>query len=114
MKIIILGLDGATWAVLKPLSDTGFLPNIKRLIEHGCMGVLKSTIPPMTSPAWPCLATGVNPGKIGAFSTLMRIREEDFRLIPVNSSVYRGNSFWDMLSRKGYRVALVKIPFLYP
>jgi len=114
MKVMVLGLDGATWTVLKPLSNFGFLPNIKKFMHQGCVGILKSTIPPVTSPAWPCLATGMNPGKIGAFSTLMRYRKDDFRLKPVNSSLYRGKSFWDILSYHGYRVALVKIPFLYP
>lgn len=114
IKVFILGLDGATWSILKPLSNLGVLHNIKRLMDNGCVGVLKSTIPPITSPAWPCLATGMNPGKIGVFSTLMRTKKDEFRLRPINSSVYKGMSFWDILSRHGYRVALIKIPFLYP
>jgi len=61
MKILILGLDGSTWKVLKPLIDAGILPNIQKVVEDGCTAVIESTIPPTTSPAWPSMATGLNP-----------------------------------------------------
>ena len=114
MKVLILGLDGATWRVLKPLINFDLLPNFKKIVKNGSTGILKSTIPPITIPAWPCMATGLNPGKLGVFSTLIRTSKNDFTLRPVRSTVYKGKSFWDNLSLNKYHVALIKIPFLYP
>ena len=96
MKVLVLGLDGATWKALKPLIDFGVLPNFKKLVNHGCSGILSSTIPPNTSPAWPCMATGLNPGKLGVFSTLMRTGINDFHLKPVNSARARDIIFADI------------------
>jgi len=50
-RIIIIGLDGGTFDVIKPLIELGVLPNIKSLKEKGAYGVLKSVIPPVTGPA---------------------------------------------------------------
>ncbi|MHA2408187.1 MAG: alkaline phosphatase family protein, partial [Candidatus Ranarchaeia archaeon] len=114
MKILILGLDGCTWKVLKPLFEIGILPNLQKIVDDGCTAILESTIPPTTSPAWPCMATGMNPGKLGVFGTLFRKSKDDYKLSVVTSMTYKGKSFWDTLSKKNYKSALVKIPFLYP
>ena len=114
MKVFILGLDGATWNVLKPLIDSDILPNIKKIVKNGCTAILESTIPPVTSTAWPCMATGMNPGKLGVFGNLRRTTNKDFTLKPVTSTVYKGKSFWDILSWYKYSVGLIKIPVLYP
>ena len=33
--VLVVGLDGANWAVLNPLIDAGYLPNIGYLIRNG-------------------------------------------------------------------------------
>lgn len=114
VKIVVLGLDGGTWRVFDPLIKAGFLPNFRRVLEDGSSGFLKSTIPPVTSPAWPSMVTGLNPGKLGVYSTLVRGKAEIFSLRHVTSSIYKGKALWDFLSASRFRVALFKIPFLYP
>jgi len=47
-KLLIIGLDGATWDVLMSLIRDGRLPTLKKLIKNGSYGVLESTIPPVT------------------------------------------------------------------
>lgn len=41
MKVFVLGLDGATWDVLEPLIQDGWLPNLARLREQGAWGSLR-------------------------------------------------------------------------
>lgn len=62
-KVLVLGLDGATFDLIKPWAAAGYLPTLKRLMEEGAHGSLRSTTPPMTGQAWTSFATGVNPGK---------------------------------------------------
>ena len=64
MKILVLGLDCAAPELLLGYED---LPNIRRLMEVGCYGRLESVIPPITVPAWMCLATSQDPGSLGVY-----------------------------------------------
>ena len=68
MKLLVIGLDGATWNLLKPLIDAGELPTIKQLIKNGLCDKLESSIPPVTVPAWKCYSTGTNPAKLGVYT----------------------------------------------
>ena len=45
-KVVIIGLDGATWDVIHPMISKGKLPTFKYLVEHGSHGNLNSTTPP--------------------------------------------------------------------
>lgn len=67
MRVLVIGLDGATWDLLEPLAKEGKLQTLRNLMEGGVWGNLESTIPPVTVPAWVSFATGMNPGKLGVF-----------------------------------------------
>ena len=66
-KVMVIGLDGATFDLIKPWVNEGKLPNLKKLIGEGTYGNLRSTIPSATIPAWPSFFTGCNPGKHGFY-----------------------------------------------
>src|SRR3989304_4906039 len=66
-RLILIGMDWGTFKIIDPLIKEGKLPNLQHLIREGTRAVLKSTIPPLTPPAWVSLMTGVNPGKHGLF-----------------------------------------------
>jgi len=67
IKLVIIGIDGGTYSIIDPLIEKGALPNLRRLIKSGVKGILKSTYPPLTAPAWVSFMTGENPGKHGFF-----------------------------------------------
>ena len=65
MKLLIIGLDGATWTVIDPMIQQGRLPNLARLIESGTR-CISSAIEPALSPiVWTSLASGKLPEKHG-------------------------------------------------
>ena len=64
-RILIIGLDGATFDILDPLMAAGRMPNLKGLIETGASGILYSTKPPITPAAWTTFMTGKGPGRHG-------------------------------------------------
>lgn len=111
---MIIGLDGATWAVIDPLIRAGLLNNLGGIVEKSTRGILRSIIPPVTGPAWPVLATGLNPGHLGAYDFYNRANLTDNNLYPVRSSMIRGKTFWDSLSNKGYRIGIFNYPMLIP
>ncbi len=58
VKVLLVGLDGATFSAIDPLLEGGDLPVLGRMMATGVRGVLKSENP-MKSPAlWATIATG--------------------------------------------------------
>ena len=111
-RVCVLGLDGATWSVLDPLIEEGYLPHLKALINIGQRASLRSTIPPVTAPAWASLATGLNPGRTGVWDFFSP--RGDARFVPANSDVFRGRAMWDYAAGQGHRCLVYNYPLLYP
>lgn len=111
MTLLIVGFDGATFDLIRPWAAEGYLPNLARLMTEGVSADLASTLPPVTSPAWPTFMTGVNPGKHGVFD-FIQPRGEGFTL--VNSTRIRQPTLWQRLSEHGYRVGVLNVPVTYP
>ena len=114
-RTLIIGLDGATWDIIKPLAEEGKLPTLKKLMEEGVWGDLESTIPPITSPAWFSLATGLNPGKLGVFDFLSR-KDNTYKLHPASSRDFQRKAIWDYVSTGDgdKKVGIVNYPMLFP
>src|SRR3990170_1666122 len=64
-RLLIIGLDGATFDVLNPLIAEGRMPRLREAIAAGASGRLRSTVPPITPAAWTTFLTGKNPGSHG-------------------------------------------------
>ena len=64
---MVIGLDAATWTLIRPWIAEGRLPNLAKLMKAGVSGPLESIRPPITPPAWTSFMTGKNPGKHGIF-----------------------------------------------
>ena len=62
MRICVLGLDCAAPVIV--FHDER-LKNIRHLMSTGFYGRLESVIPPITVPAWMCMATSQDPGSLG-------------------------------------------------
>jgi predicted AlkP superfamily phosphohydrolase/phosphomutase len=113
-RLMMIGLDGATFDVIRPLVAQGRLPVLGRLMAEGAHGTLESIVPPITGPAWSVLATGKNPGQLGAYDFLNRRAPDDFNLYPIRSHDLAGQTFWDLLTAAGYRVGILNYPMLTP
>src|ERR1051325_5672568 len=102
-KLLVIGLDGASFNVLDGLIEKGYLPNLARLIADGTRADLETTFPPITAVAWSSFMTGKNPGKHGIFEFVRRDRNTQ-RELAVNASFREGRAIWDLLSDAGHRV----------
>jgi predicted AlkP superfamily phosphohydrolase/phosphomutase len=111
--IAIIGLDGATWDLAEPFLEAGDMPVLAALRRSGAHGVLRSTIPPVTFPAWSSFMTGTNPGKHGIFDFTRRVLGT-YEVAFVGSRDRRRPTMWKLLSDAGQRVAVVGVPTTYP
>ncbi|MDO8055449.1 MAG: alkaline phosphatase family protein [Candidatus Hermodarchaeota archaeon] len=110
-KIFLIGLDGGTFRVIKPAIAEGKLPFLKDLIETGVNGVLTSTLPPATIPAFPTIMTGLNPGKHGIFDFFVK-RGRIGRV--ADSTLIQGSTLWQILSRHNRKSIAINFPLTFP
>jgi predicted AlkP superfamily phosphohydrolase/phosphomutase len=112
-KVVVLGLDGATFDLILPWVQSGQLPHFARLLSQGISGRLRSTIPPMSPPAWNSFMTGTNPGKHSIYDFTGR-KPYSYETHFINASWRRAPTIWHHLSQAGKRVAVLSVPFTYP
>jgi predicted AlkP superfamily phosphohydrolase/phosphomutase len=112
-KVLLIGLDGATFDMIHPLSQAGRLPNLTKLMAEGCWGTLKSSIPPITPTAWTTVFTGKNPGKHGVFD-FQELDRQTYRQRPVPIDKHREKTIWDLLGEVNIPSIVVDVPFTYP
>ena len=113
MKVLVIGLDGATPELLNPWIEAGELPNLQRLVKQGASGKLRSTLPPISSSSWSSFVTGVNPGKHGLVDFVYP-EADSYKVTMVNAASRKTRALWNWLNDAGYKVGLLGIPTTYP
>jgi predicted AlkP superfamily phosphohydrolase/phosphomutase len=111
MKILVIGLDCAAPEIL--FGDER-LVNVRRLMGSGCYGRLESVIPPITVPAWMCMATGQDPGSLGVYGFRNRLDHSYSHLGFVDSRSITELSIWDQVARQGSKSVVIGVPPNYP
>lgn len=112
-KTIVLGWDGATFDIIRPLIARGRMPHTARLMTQGAFAKLRSTTPAVTPVAWTSMVTGVNPGKHGIF--------DGHQLDPATGQIHfasaakrRSPALWSLVDAHGGRAAVLNVPVTYP
>lgn len=113
MKVLIIGLDGATWDVLDDFLLDNYMPHLRRLKTGGFCGILQSTDPPVTPAAWTTCITGCQPYTHGVLGFKDYSFEDDHLRISSAASC-RVPTIWEQLSNQGYKVASINVPWTYP
>jgi predicted AlkP superfamily phosphohydrolase/phosphomutase len=112
-RVLIIGIDGATFDIIKPLVSEGRLPTFKQLVEGGTHGILKSTAPAMTAPAWTTFMTGKNPGKHGLYH-FISFDKGSYDYSVVNAAKCRSKTVFRLAAEAGKRIISINVPVTYP
>ena len=113
MKVFCIGLDGATFDLIRPWAESGKLPTFKKIMDSGAWSELRSTVPPVTASAWSSFMTGKNPGAHGLFDFMQR-RIGSYDLAPVSVLDRDGKTVWDLISEAGKQVIVMNVPVTWP
>ncbi|WP_428564491.1 MAG: alkaline phosphatase family protein [Solidesulfovibrio sp. DCME] len=112
-RIVVVGWDGATFDIIKPLVAAGRMPVLARFLAEGAHGPLCSTVPPVTPVAWTSFATGASPGRHGIFDALTLDRDtHEVRF--VSAAMRRAAPAWAILSGRGRPAGAVNVPVTWP
>lgn len=101
--ILVVGIDGGEWKVIRKLWAEGRLPNLQSLAERGTTATLRTAY--NSSPViWTTIATGVTPREHGITDFVVPTPKGD---VPISSDVRKVPAIWNMLTESGRRVAVL-------
>jgi predicted AlkP superfamily phosphohydrolase/phosphomutase len=104
-RVLLVGIDAATWDVIRPLMAAGRLPTLTSLVRAGWSATLESIEPTISPAIWTSIATGTRPAVHGITGFLAP--GPDGRAIPVTSNVRRREPLWAIASRHARSVNVV-------
>jgi predicted AlkP superfamily phosphohydrolase/phosphomutase len=112
-KVLLIGLDGATFDLIEPWVAQGRLPTLARLFRKGARATLWSSPLSNSAQAWSTLISGKNAASHGIYDFFER-KPGSYDVRFVNASFRRGRSLWRVLSEAGKRVGVINVPMSYP
>ena len=95
-KTLIIGLDGASPYPIYRLAERDIMPTVRVLMQEGLAQKLRSTIPPVTCPAWVSSYTGVNIGKHGIPDFFLSIDLRRKKITFADSTKRKVKAFWKL------------------
>ncbi|MBI5485894.1 MAG: alkaline phosphatase family protein [Deltaproteobacteria bacterium] len=112
-RVMVIGLDCAEPSLAFD-RYAGVMPNLRRLMKRGCWGNLRSTVPPITVPAWTTMVSGADPGELGIYGFRDRTGYDSYGLEFATSRAVRVPRLWDVLGDAGLRSTILFVPQTYP
>jgi predicted AlkP superfamily phosphohydrolase/phosphomutase len=106
-RVIILGVNGAEWDILKPLLVRGEMPNLARVIEHGVSGKLRTVSAPNCPKVYSIFATSAPSDENGITGFLVGGAT-------ASSAMLKLPPFWSQLSADGVTVGMANVPATFP
>jgi predicted AlkP superfamily phosphohydrolase/phosphomutase len=101
--LLVIGIDGGEWRVIRRMWQDGELPNLRRLAGRGTTATLETAY--NASPViWTTIATGVTPAEHGITDFVVPSEHGD---VPISSMVRRVPALWTMLTQAHRRVAVL-------
>lgn len=112
-RVLVIGLDGATFDVLGPLAADGTMSNLAALMRESALVRLHSVEPTITPTAWTTFQTGCDPAEHAIL---------DYRYLDHHSGQVRLNSaarlrpatIFERVSPSGGEVVSINLPMTYP
>ncbi|MBP9891666.1 MAG: alkaline phosphatase family protein, partial [Planctomycetes bacterium] len=99
-KLIVVGLDCLEPSyAFEQWADS--MPNLTRMRETGLFARMRSSVPPITIPAWQCMVTSKDPGVLGFYGFRNRKDYSYDSFVFADGKAIREPRVWDHLSKLG-------------
>ena len=112
-RLLVVGWDGVPAEVLQP-GSLAQLDNLRSLVGRSISGPLRSTVPPITIPAWTSMFSGRDPGELGLYGFRNRVSPEYGSMKRADSTSVLVPRLWDLVGRAGRPSIVVGVPQTYP
>jgi predicted AlkP superfamily phosphohydrolase/phosphomutase len=113
VRVLVIGLDSAAPEIIFDQARHA-LPTLSALMARGVWGVLRSSVPPITVPAWSSMFSGTDPGTLGIYGFRNRTgwNYDDYAV--ADSTWVRQPRVWDLLPPQGRGALVMGVPQTYP
>ncbi|HLM82459.1 MAG TPA: alkaline phosphatase family protein [Terriglobales bacterium] len=106
-KVIVIGVNGMEWDILRPLLLEGKLPNLASLIKRGVYGKLRTVSAPNCPRVYSTISTSTRPDEHGVTGFVVGG-------ITANSNMLKEEPIWSILSRNNITVGMANVPATFP
>ncbi len=112
-KVMIIGLDGAPYSLLRRFIDEGIMPHLGRIVREGTFAPMETSIPDISSVAWTGFFTGVNPARHGVYG-FVDLKPKSYDMDFPNALHVRAPTLWGSLDAARKRSIVINVPSTYP
>ncbi len=105
-RVLLVGWDAADWKVIRSLMDSGKMPNVRRLVEHGASGQLATLHPPLSPMLWTSIATGKRPFQHGILG-FSEPTPDGRGVQPVTNLSRTSKALWNILTQNDLRSVVI-------
>jgi predicted AlkP superfamily phosphohydrolase/phosphomutase len=106
-RVLLIGVNGAEWDIIRPLILRGEMPNLANMMENGISGKLQTTSDPNCPKVYSTIFTSTPDTENG-------ITGFEVNYVPARSDFLKGTPFWSALSDKGITVGMANVPGTFP
>jgi predicted AlkP superfamily phosphohydrolase/phosphomutase len=110
-RLVIVGLDGMPYRLMKTFGEDGTMPHFGQLAREGCFRPMASSIPEISSVAWSSVITGKNPGEHGIYG-FTALAPGTYRRTFPNFSALKAQPFWEREPER--RAIIINVPMTFP
>jgi predicted AlkP superfamily phosphohydrolase/phosphomutase len=105
--VVVVGVNGMEWDILRPLLLKGDLPNLKKVIDNGAHGKLRTVSAPNCPRVYSTIFTSTNPEEHGVTGFIVGG-------VTANTNMLKEEPIWSVLSKKGVTVGMANVPATFP
>jgi len=106
-RVVVFGVNGAEWDILKPLLLRGEMPNLAHVIQRGVSGKMRTISAPNCPKIYSIFETSTPPQENGITGFLVHG-------VTANTSMLRTQPLWSLLSQSGVSVGMANVPATFP
>jgi predicted AlkP superfamily phosphohydrolase/phosphomutase len=106
-KVVVIGVNGMEWDILRPLLVQGKLPNLAKVIKNGTYGKLQTVSAPNCPRVYSTMFTSTKPEEHGVTGFIVGG-------ITANTNMLKEEPIWSYLSKNGVTVGMANVPATFP
>lgn len=113
LRVVVVGLDGVPYTLLKELKNKGRIPNMAAIFERGYFGQMSVCIPEISSVSWSSFMTGTQSGEHGIFG-FTDLQPGTYKIYFPNFMHLKAPPLWKDLGARGIKSVVINMPATYP
>jgi predicted AlkP superfamily phosphohydrolase/phosphomutase len=106
-RVVVIGVNGMEWDILRPLMVQGKLPNLASVIKRGTYGKLRTVSAPNCPRVYTTMFTSTKPEEHGVSGFIVGG-------ITANTNMLKEEPIWSILSKNAVTVGMANVPATFP